>query len=379
MNTNRCPVTTKSALILAALLWIAAPVPGATVEDYSRSNSVTVALGGDERGHGLKHVSNPGDGITAIESVDGVAARVGRLARGRSSMTFCFQINPAFKNYDLGRVRIEVEYLDPEPGTMGLLYDALDDKDVTNPTYRDGDKSVRLNGSKTWQKAVFRTRGDAGFNSRQSGKTDFRFWARTPALYVRKVTVSREGFTEENWGAQFAASNRVTVLLGQEKPDREGLRLLDGDDDEHHAAQVIDGVPCRFMNRAVEGRMFSSFYFAISPAFKSSGLTNARVEVEYLARPDAAIRVQFDAMDGGRHRKYRPVLADRAPAMRFGTGADYGRVSRGGVWDVATFHLTNAVFWNSQKYGADFRIEVVPPEIHVRRVTVSREGDARRP
>jgi len=34
---------------------------------------------------------------------------------------------------------------------------------------------------------------------------------------------------------------------------------------------------------------------------------------------------------------------------------------------------TNAVFMNSQRDGADFRLEVVPPDIYVRRVTVTRE------
>ena len=104
---------------------------------------------------------------------------------------------------------------------------------------------------------------------------------------------------------------------------------------------------------------------------------NARVEIEYLARPDTAFRLQFDGLDRNVHQKYQPVLPNGATVLRFGTGADYGRIPTPGVWSVATFHLTNAVFMNSQRDGADFRLEVVPPEIHVRRVTVTRESVSR--
>ena len=40
---------------------------------------------------------------------------------------------------------------------------------------------------------------------------------------------------------------------------------------------------------------------------------------------------------------------------------------------TAVAATTNAVFMNSQRDGADFRLEVVPPDIYVRRVTVTRE------
>jgi hypothetical protein len=97
------------------------------------------------------------------------------------------------------------------------------------------------------------------------------------------------------------------------------------------------------------------------------------VEVEYLGKPDTAFRLQYDGMDGERHRLYMPLLAEGMRAMRFGTGADYGTIPTPGVWSVATFHITNGMFMNMQRNGADFRIEVVPPEIYVRRVTVVRE------
>lgn len=90
-----------------------------------------------------------------------------------------------------------------------------------------------------------------------------------------------------------------------------------------------------------------------------------------------SIRLQFDGLDGDTHCMYLPVLPEGARVMRLGTGADYATIPNPGVWSMATFHLTNTVFLNSQRDGADFRLEVAPPEIHVRRVTLTREDGSR--
>jgi hypothetical protein len=344
-------------------------------ETFASSDSVTVSLGEGESGHGLMLSHNVGDGRTTIESVDGVPARVQRLTNNRTTVNFYFRIDPTFKQQDVTRARIDVEYLDPFVGTMGIHYDALDGQNGSNPSYREANEPVQMAGSKAWQKATFRTRGDASFSNRQNGQSDFRLWAKTPLLYVRRVTVTREaGLDDGNWTIQFSASNQVEVLLGQENPEREGLRHLADQNDGRTTIETLDGVPCRYLNRLREGRMFGSFYFAISPSFKRDGLKNARVDIEYFSKPDHAFRLQFDGMDGDTHQRYLPLLPEGARVMRFGTGADYGTAPTVGAWAVATFHITNAFFMNSQKGGADFRLEVVPPELHVRRVSVTREG-----
>src|SRR4051812_19040326 len=79
--------------------------------DYGLSNSVSIALGGTEQGYGLKHISNLKDGLTTVETIDGVAARALRLDATRTSLNFYFQIEPAFKEHDLSNVRFEIEYL----------------------------------------------------------------------------------------------------------------------------------------------------------------------------------------------------------------------------------------------------------------------------
>jgi len=340
----------------------------------SFSNSVSIILGEEEIGHGLKLNDYQKDGKSTVEQVDGVSARVIRVREERpnSSVYLYFGIDSGFKQQDLSSVRIEVEYLAPSAGTMGIHYDARDAEGVSNPRYRDANSQVRLTGSTKWQKAIFQTKGDALFNERQNGQSDFRIWSKTPALFLRTIKVTREISPTENWITQFSATNQVSVVLGSEKPE-DGLRHIGNDNDGRTAIEEIDGAPCRHLDRMREGRMFGSCYFAINPGFKEAGLTNARVEIEYFCRAERSFRVQFDGMDGQAHQRYWPVLAEGAKVMRFGTGADYATAPEIGRWAVATFHLTNAVFRNSQKNKADFRIEVVPPDIYLRHVTVARE------
>src|SRR5829696_745142 len=83
-------------LVCSVLLWAhyrpnrtqftAAPTaPDATqnipeAEDYAISISITTVLGNDEQSHGLRHITNQKDGLTAVEAIDGVPARALRLA-----------------------------------------------------------------------------------------------------------------------------------------------------------------------------------------------------------------------------------------------------------------------------------------------------------
>jgi len=144
-----------------------------------------------------------------------------------------------------------------------------------------------------------------------------------------------------------------------------------GGRDNASIRETLNGIPCRHLQRP--GRYNGSLYFVVGSDFKTGGLMDLKVEIEYLVKKDAAFRLQFDGQDGLVHRSYQPVLADGASVLKFETGADYGKVANAdlGRWSTATFHLTNAVFLNSQKDGADFRLEVVPPDIYVRRVTVT--------
>lgn len=342
-------------------------------EQFARTNAVTLALGGEDSGQGLRLVETQRDGVTAVESRDGVAARVGRLVNDRTALYFYFQIHPAFKAQELRGARFDVEFLDPRPGTMGVHYDAQDSEDVSNPVYREALRPVRLEGSNVWQVASFRTRKDGLFDGLQNGHSDFRLWARTPELYVRRVTVTLENFDEMKWAGDFSTSNRVSIQLGEEQLT-DGLRHLADESDGRTRIETRNGAVCRYLNRVADNKPFGFLYFTLAPSFKRDRLKHARVDVEYLALRPGYFRLQFDGMEGDTRRKYQSVLPVDAQSALFGPRAMYARIPTVGTWAAATFHITNAVFQNGQNGDADFRLDVaVPPEIYVRRVTVTRE------
>lgn len=165
------------------------------LQDFSFTNVISIRLGDDESGSGLTLVE-PRDGQTAIESIDGVSARAVHLEPGRTEQYFYFQIDPTFKQEDVRRVRFDVEFLDPQPGSLIVHYDALASPNSKPAAYRDATPTLRLTGSNRWQRATFYTRNDAVFSNRQNGKADFRICAKAPVLYVRRVTVTREPVVE---------------------------------------------------------------------------------------------------------------------------------------------------------------------------------------
>jgi hypothetical protein len=268
-------------------------------------------------------------------------------------------------------VRFDVEYLDPEPGTMSIHYDALDESNPKDSAYRSAG-STRLTGSKQWQEATFRTRGDAIFSNRQNGQSDFRISATTPVLYLRRVTVTRETAPVEKLSLDFSRTNQVSVVLGEEKPE-DGVRHLFEERDGITAVTNLNGVMCRELNRTGDGKSWGFVYFQIDPSFTRSRLTNARVEIEYFARRNNYFRLQFDGMRDGANRHYIAAMPVGARVMRWGNGLEQARIPTTGTWAVAMFPLTNVVFRHGQNGGADFRLEVASPaELFLRRVTVVR-------
>ena len=148
----------------------------------------------------------------------------------------------------------------------------------------------------------------------------------------------------------------------------------------HHADEAdgvtivtnLNGVLCRYLNRLDAKSPWGGFYFEIDPNFKRDGLTNARIDVEYLTTQNNGFRIQFDGTRNGRHDAYVPAVPEDSTLTRWVTGAYYARIPVVGTWAVATFQITNATFMNSLNGHADFRLEVAPPELYVRRVTVTR-------
>ena len=167
----------------------------------------------------------------------------------------------------------------------------------------------------------------------------------------------------------FSQTNTVTLRLGEESPE-DGLRHLAEERDGRTTLTNLDGVVCRHMQRPGRGNGF--LYFTLSPSFKAAGLTNARCEVEYFARRFVALRLQYDAVEFENHRPYKSATAEGVRTVNY-DGANFTRLQPSNAWQTATFLLRDGVFMNSQNGGADMRLEVTPPDIFVRRVTITRE------
>jgi hypothetical protein len=340
--------------------------------DFSQSDSITYWAGEISPTNGLIHLGDVSDGTTKSLILDGVPTRTLSLTGTRTALNFYFQIDPTFKQREVRSVRIDVEYLDPYEGTIGVHYDALDLPALGAPigdrAYKDTSRKT-LTGADVWKMASFTTR-DAGFNNRQNGGADFRVWAKSQMLYIRRVTVTRVASPEEDWKTDYSKTNSVTIAMANESPE-DGLRHLAAEADGRTTLTNLDGVACRHLNRV--GRSSGFFYFTISPSFKRAGLSNALCEVEYLCPARGYFRLQYDATEFDTHRPYKSVIDEGGTPVRLGGNNDHARVPAVNSWETATFRITDALFDNSQNGGADFRLEFLPPDVFVRRVTLTRE------
>ena len=173
----------------------------------------------------------------------------------------------------------------------------------------------------------------------------------------------------------YSASNAVSVLLGQESED-DGVRHLPDEPDGRTTIETLEGVPCRYHNRKSDNKRFGYLYFAIHPDFKRDELKTAAIEIEYRVPSTSYIRLQYDGQEGDTHQRFKPVLPIGGE-MTPGTGTRYTPIRASNQWQTATFQVTDGAFMNSQNGGADFRLEVFPPEIYVRRVSVFRPAGQR--
>lgn len=201
-------ISSCSRLFLVCLAVVAAQTPGILTaqeevlvpKDFSRTNSVTLSLMEAKRGNerwqqGLAHAFWEKDGRTTVMDVEGVSCRnLSLSADGRSKGYFLFAINPSFKNQDVSRVKIEVDYFDGfdgREGVFGLQYDATGADDAPLPSAKALLPMVPLKGSGKWLKAAFHVR-DGTFENAQNARSDFRLVVSPPELSVSRVTVTLE-------------------------------------------------------------------------------------------------------------------------------------------------------------------------------------------
>ena len=78
----------------------------------------------------------------------------------------------------------------------------------------------------------------------------------------------------------WSKSNSVSIVLGDES-DYGGLKHNDKERDGITTIVKVDETRCRLLNHKERGRAEAFLYFSLDPAFKASGATNVKVDVEY--------------------------------------------------------------------------------------------------
>lgn len=162
----------------------------------------------------------------------------------------------------------------------------------------------------------------------------------------------------------WSKSNAVSIVLGDES-DYGGLKHNDKERDGITTIVKVDDVPCRLLNHKERGRAEAFLYFSIEPAFKATGATNVKVDVEYFDVLLDETRTTF-----GIH--YDVAGAGGSLGSRYRSVGKTVMLSGANKWLTTTFFLRNAAFKNAQNGQSDFRIYVRPPDLYVRRVTVTR-------
>jgi hypothetical protein len=162
----------------------------------------------------------------------------------------------------------------------------------------------------------------------------------------------------------WSKSNSVSIVLGDES-EYGGLKHNDKERDGITTIVKVDTTPCRLLNHKPNGRGEAFLYFSIEPAFKATGATNVRVDVEYfdvlLDERPTSFGIHYDAAATGSNIGSRYRSAGKTVML---TGANR--------WMTTAFFLRNAAFKNGQNGQSDFRIYARPPDLYVRRVTVTR-------
>lgn len=174
---------------------------------------------------------------------------------------------------------------------------------------------------------------------------------------TRKYTrLFKDGWTPPPVHGKFRNARRADIVLGQQNRE-EGLRLIVNDDGM--TVPVVIGGSAAIKPAARNARFI---YFAADDSFKWSRSMNAKLQVEYFDADKGSLAVEFDGSDPGAPFHGAYTWGGKRIEM---TGARQ--------WKTAEFDLRGARFLNSENNEADFRLDVLDPDICVRRVALLRQ------
>ena len=166
----------------------------------------------------------------------------------------------------------------------------------------------------------------------------------------------------------FSNTNTVSLLLAAaERADGrqgDGLEHAYWQADGRTTLMNVQGVPCRCLHLTAERFPKGYLYFTMDPTFKTEEVEKVKIEVEYFDG--------FDGQAGVLGLQYDATLSEnRGPNPAFKPCYPNVPLRGSQKWLKATFHVNDGSFQNSQSGQADFRLWASPPEVCVKRVTVT--------
>lgn len=327
-------------------------------KDFARAGFVEVLLGEPRREYegGLQHVYYAEGSRTITTNMDGIFAR--HLERqGGAVGFFYFRLDPTFKKGEIENVDVEVEFFDKEPGALGIEFDASLGQETINPVHRNSFDVKHFTGSKSWNTAKIALRG-ASFRNAQKNGCDFRVWVTSPQVSLRRVAVARTKPPAQRSPRDFSS-----------QPE---LRLEDFEDRDFHAGllhlnHIKDGLTLLTNGHGSTGihlrrpsHLNGYIYFQVDPSFKREKAADYMVEVEFYDRTNGVLMLEYDASTDATGKKAY-VASGQAVTLRNSQS-----------WATASFQLPGATFRHAQNSGADFRLNVKPADLFVRRVILKR-------
>lgn len=161
-------------------------------------------------------------------------------------------------------------------------------------------------------------------------------------------------------GPDFSRTNVVAAVFdGTNTDSGHGLQHAPWERDGQSTPALVDGVPCRHLKLSEFDPGF--FYFTIHPTFKKRSVKNVAIEVEFYDQGSGRIGLEYDGSK-----------TSEQPNPAYTVLRQIESIGDSRLWRTASFRVRNATFRGAQNSGADFRLWVSPPELYVRRVTVTR-------
>jgi hypothetical protein len=192
------------------------------------------------------------------------------------------------------------------------------------------------------------------------------------AAFLVLASTSSCGRKPASRPADFSHADFASVTLASSTVEN-GLRFLESSKKEQSTAAKMGGLQCRRFKRTGINDCYA--YFMIDPSFKGTGITNARVEVDYFDSSLGSFNIEYDgwdyeAPDRSEKGSLRLVVYDQGAYVP----SEEKITAQGtGQWETAEFHLKNVRFANSQNANADFRLRISCPEFFLRRVALHPE------